>query len=240
MGRLALFAPPPAAPSLPTVRAIERLWEEVAARPLYAPPRFFRYLKLRARMRLTLIDPARLHVVAPVGKVNDCSACTNLCCIGPKSTVLLTLRDLAALVDVGRTDLITHDKPTFAAAELATHPALARHTGSSAWAEFPVLAKNSFGACRALDTEGKCTLFPHWPLSCARFPYSLQPDAVEVVYSQRCEAFWIAPQAEAAQRAMAVQAVAAYNQRIKDQVLLAYARPALEALGLVRFLAPGS
>jgi Fe-S-cluster containining protein len=107
---------------------------------------------------------------------------------------------------------------------------------SEAWRRFPVLVKNSFGACKALSDEGKCTLYPHWPTSCARFPYALDLDAGELTYSARCRSFWIRGDAGEKISGMKLAAVAAYNERIKDLVLLAYAPGQLESLGLRRFL----
>ncbi len=221
---------------LPTVRALGELWAEVARKPLWAPPNFWRYLKLRYNARLTLIDPARVKVLAPAGKVNDCSACTDNCCIGKHSTVQLRLCDIATLVDIGRTDLITHDKPTFSTEELAARPALALQVASEGWRTFPVLKQNRFHACLALTDEGRCALYPRWPTSCARFPYALHADAAQIFYSPRCDSFWIRPDARAAAQAMVVAAVAAYNERVKDYVLLAYARERLAGLGLTTYL----
>lgn len=223
---------------LPTVQALSALWDEVRTRPLWAPPNFWRYLKLRREMRLRLLRPERAQVVAPPGKVNDCSSCTDICCIGPRSTVLLHLRDIATLVDIGRTELIRppKDKPRFSEAEFQARPALRRHTQSRAWRTFPVLKQNSFYACAALSREGKCSLYPHWPLSCARFPYSLHADAMEVFYSPRCQSFWIRPDKGDNIQRMVEDAVASYNERIMDFVLLAYRPAELAALGLLAFL----
>ena len=224
---------------LPTVAALERLWEEVAGRPLWAGGRFFLYLRLRARMRLSMLRPERLTSIVPEGKVNDCSACTDICCIGHEQTVSLRFRDIATLVDIGREDLMTKTKPAFSATTLAAKPALARTVVSETWRRFPVLAQNAFGACKALSDEGKCTLYPHWPTSCARFPYALDVEADELTYSPRCRSFWIRPDAGAKVTAMKVAAVAAYNERIKDLVLLAYAPERLAELGLTRHLVDG-
>jgi Fe-S-cluster containining protein len=224
------------AKDLPTVRALEKLWSEVTARPLWADGRFFAYLRLRSRMRLKLIDVADLGTVAPAGKVNDCPGCTEMCCIGHDQTVSLRFRDIATLVDIGRTDLITKDKPTFAGQQLEQKPALERTVASESWKRFPVLKQNKFGACLALSVEGKCTLYPHWPTSCARFPYALDVESSEITYSPRCRSFWIRPDADAKIEGMKVAAVAAYNERIKDLVLLAYAPEQLASLGLTTFL----
>lgn len=221
---------------LPTVEALESLWLEVAARPLWAPPNFFRYVKLRWSTRLKLLDPVRVPVLAPHGKINDCTGCTELCCVGPRNTVLLRLKDIATLIDIDRTELMTQDKPRFNDSELLANPALRLQVASEDWVRFPVLAKNSFGACEALASDGRCTLYPHWPLACGRFPYALDIDAREITYSRRCRSFWIRPDGAERAQQMAVGAVAAYNERIKDRVLLSYAPERLEHLGLLKFL----
>lgn len=221
---------------LPTVRALEVLWRRVADRPLCAPPSFFRYLRLRWRVSLKQLDPERTKLLAPRWKVNDCNACTDLCCVGPRSTVLLRLRDIATLVDVGRTDLMTHEKPEFSRADQDQRPALRRQLGSQAWSLFPVLRQTRMGACAALTNGGKCGLYPHWPLACARFPYALHADGEEVFYSRRCNSFWIRPDAQGKVETMTAAAVASYNERIKDLVLLAYVPREIERLGLTAHL----
>jgi Fe-S-cluster containining protein len=229
--------PPQAAPG-PTVRALGALWQEVADRPLWAPPHFLRYLRLRWRMRLNLVDPNKVTLVTPVGQINDCGACSDSCCIGPRNTVLLGLRDIATLMDIGRTELMVRAKPTFTPEQMAERPALRRHVRSETWRRFPVLAQNSFGACQALDTLGRCTLHPHWPQSCARFPFSLHLPSSEVFFSRRCRSFLIHPQAAKKAERIQLAAVASYNERIKDAVLLAYAPKRLTALGIMGHLTP--
>jgi len=221
---------------LPTVAALAQLWDEVTQRPLYAPPNLMRYLRLRWRMRLKLLDANKAKIAAPTAKISDCDSCTDNCCVGPSSTVLLRLRDIAMLKDIGRTDLISRDKPRFADEDVQSRPALQRHVGSNAWAVFPVMAQTNINACAALTTDGQCGIYPHWPLSCERFPYSLHSEDMEVFYSRRCDSFWIRQDAADPQKRMAWAAVAAYNERIKDLVLLEYAPGKLEDLDLTRFL----
>jgi Fe-S-cluster containining protein len=223
-------------PELPTVAALDRLWHLVTRRPLWAPPHFFRYLRLRAENRLTLIDFDRVSLLTHHWKINDCACCTDICCVGKRSTVLLRLRDIAMLMDLGRTDLISSAKPTFSADELAARPALRRNISSRAWSTFPVLAQDRRGACRALTDQGKCALYPHWPLSCARFPYAFHAGGSLVFFSPRCRSFWIRNDVADRVNAMARAAVAAYNERIKDVILLAYARERLGELGLLGHL----
>ncbi|MEE8409574.1 MAG: hypothetical protein V3T05_08215 [Myxococcota bacterium] len=221
---------------LPTVTALEAVWDDVNRKPLWAPPNHWRYLALRWRMRLGLVRPERTKVIAPSGKVNDCAGCNDICCVGPHSTVMLRLRDIATLIDIDRTDLIVTEKPTFSQAELEARPALRRTTASDAWRIFPVLRQNRYHACAALTADGLCSLYPHWPMSCARFPYSYHADDDEIFYSQRCDSYWVRPDTRANADSMARLAVEGYNERIKDMVLIAYARDRLEETGLARYL----
>lgn len=224
------------APLLPTVAALDAVWEAFRQRPLSLSQRLWRRLTLARELDVRQLDAARVPVRAPVGKINHCSGCTELCCVGPRNTVLLRLRDIAALQDLGRTHLIATDKPRFDAATLRARPALRRHVESHAWRRFPVLRQNDFGACLALNTEGRCTLYPHWPQSCARFPYALDTEPAEVFYSQRCRSFVVHPDNEAAAHTMAAEAVAGYNERIRDALLLRFCADSLAGLGLMRYL----
>ncbi len=220
----------------PTVDALNRLWEEVSSRPLYARPHFWRYLRLRWRMRLKLLTASECSVVAPKWKTNDCTSCTDICCTGPHSTVTLGFHDIATLVDLGRAELISSHKPHFDPGVVQNRPALKRHLASTSWRQFPVLKQTSMGSCEALSLDGKCTLYPNWPLSCARFPYSLNLDDKKIFYSRRCDSFWIRHDRHQAVKGMALSAVVSYNQKIKDIVLLEYAPRQLRELGLLQHL----
>lgn len=236
MSRLPIVQDKPGKVDLPTVRALDDLWASVSERPLWAGGRFFTYLKLRRKMRLGFVAPEQFTSIVPDGKVNDCSSCFELCCVGKNQTVSLRFRDIAMLMDIDRTNLITHAKPAFDQATQEARPALARTVASEAWQRFPVLKQNSYGKCEALNDDGKCTLYPHWPTSCARFPYALEISTSTITYSPRCRSFWIRPDAGEKIEAMKVAAVAAYNERVKDLVLLAYAPEKLAELGLTRFI----
>ena len=240
MSRLPILQAENQAAPLPTVRALEVIWQTVAARPLWLAPNFWRYIKLRRRLRLRLLEADQVPIIGPRGKVNDCQSCTDICCVGAQATVLLRLRDIATLHDIGRADLMTDTKPHFSPAQLAERPALRRQVESHAWDIFPVLKKDSMGACQALTRAGKCSLYPHWPLACARFPYALHLSDEEVFFSQRCQSFWIHKSRHREAQSMAAAAVASYNERIKDLVILAYAREEVAALGLLQYLQTGS
>jgi Fe-S-cluster containining protein len=215
---------------------LEALWFDLARRPLWRRPYTWRYLKLAARMRLSEIAHRRVTVWVPVGKVNACSECTDNCCIGARSTVSLHLRDIASLIDRGRNDLIVHERPVFKPEEIASNPALHRTLRSTQWRMFPVLRQNSFHACAALGVDGRCELHPAWPLSCARFPYSLHADDQLIFYSPRCSSFKVDAAWQPAAEGMAHAAVDAFNWQIRDRVLLSYVPDELRRLGLMDYL----
>ena len=140
------------------------------------------------------------------------------------------------MVDIGRADLIGGAKPSFTESTLAARSALRRTIASQTWKVFPVLKQTSMGTCAALDNEGRCQIFPYWPLSCARFPYALHSNGRDIFYSQRCDAFWLRSDVSGAIEAMTLKAIEAYNEGIKDWVLLAYAPHRLQELGLTTYL----
>ena len=221
---------------LATVEALQQLWNEVSQKPLYASPNFWRYIKLRWKMKLKLEDASEFDIRVPKWKTNDCSSCTDICCVGPHSAVTLGFKDIAMLIDIERTDLISHHKPAFDENVLNNRPALRKHVATQSWKQFPSLKTNTMGACSALELNGSCGLYPYWPMSCARFPYSAHIEEKKIFYSKRCDSFWIRPDTRDSVHAMALSAVANYNERIKDLVLLEYAPERLESLGLMKYL----
>jgi Fe-S-cluster containining protein len=220
------------------VRALEALWQKVSAKPLWLPPHFWRYLRLRRRIELRELARSDVRISTPLPVANNCRACTDTCCVGKKNTVSLRLIDIAWLLDGDRTDLIAADKPTFTDSEMSA--ARRRFTESRTFAMFPVLRQDAAERCAALGPSGACSLYPHWPLSCARFPYSLDLSEREIFYSPRCGS--LSPTASFAEprvRMMIDATLAAYNQRIRDWILCDYAWGELTRIGLTRFLHAG-
>jgi Fe-S-cluster containining protein len=139
-------------------------------------------------------------------------------------------------MDQKLTDLIVEQKPQFADSEVEGRPALERNLKSQTWATFPVLAQNDKQACAALDAQGRCGIYPHWPMSCARFPFSLSNDLKVIFYSARCQSLTRSAEPDPRWYPMLNATVDSYNQRIRDFILLEYARPELESLGIAEFL----
>jgi len=220
------------------VDELESVWSRVATRPVLLSRRWLRQARLSRLVNTEVLPQTQIQSLGSPRRINDCAECLDTCCVGKKSTVLLHLRDIACLLEDKKTSLITQEKPTFSREEKRLSPALDRHVSSVAWQVFPILRQNSFYACSALSDEGRCTLYPRWPLSCERFPVALNLDAEAVFLSKRCGSTRVIETDAEDERLqeMEVGALAAYNERIKDFMLLTHARDALRNLGITKYL----
>lgn len=194
-------------------------------------------LSLRASFDLDTLSDWRISNRIPAGTVPDCERCDDICCAGVENAVSLRLRDIAKLMDVGRTDLISRKKPNFPSSMLGERPVLRELVSSMLWRTLPVLKQHGENrVCAALNSELKCSLHPHWPTSCERFPYTLSVVRREVVWGRRCPSRQQSKAHVARGREIFKASVAAYNERIKDAVLLTHARGELDEIGLGRWL----
>ncbi len=220
------------------VAELESVWGRVSSRPVLLSRRWVRQARLSRLVNTDVLPQAQMKPLGSPRRINDCAECLDTCCVGKKSTVLLHLRDIACLLEDGRDSLITQEKPTFSQEEKSLSPALERHVSSVAWRVFPILKQNSFYACSALSDEGRCTLYPRWPLSCERFPVALNLDAEAFFLSKRCGSTRVIETNEEDERLeeMEAGALAAYNERIKDFMLLTHATDALRNLGITKYL----
>ncbi|MBN2361398.1 MAG: YkgJ family cysteine cluster protein, partial [Deltaproteobacteria bacterium] len=221
----------------PLERALRELWQSARHR-LWQPQYWGRHLQLRRRYDLRPLRLARLRLRVPPGLVPDCDACEEVCCTGRTRVVTLRLLDVARLVDVGLESHISRERPQFTVAELDGNPALRDRVASDLWRWSPVLTQDRTATCTLLDANLGCRAYPAWPLSCARFPYSVNFAAGTIFYAPSCRSTRIAQrdEAPAPARALVVAAVDCYNEQIRDLVLLHVARAELEQLGLLRFL----
>lgn len=215
--------------------ALDELWAGYAGRARrLLSPRWMAELRLRARFDLTPLDPHRVALEAPRDAVPDCESCPDICCAGLENLVSLRLRDLAVLIDLDRTDLIRRKKPRFPESLVQSRPHLAPLMESRLFRALPALAQvGPERRCVALSRGLRCTLHPHWPLSCARFPYTLTPDRRRIRWGRRCPTGMREVGGHHRLREALFQS---YDERLRDAVLLTHARPTLEALGLGRWL----
>lgn len=226
-------------PDAPPVGPIEQGLEEIWGRYRSSWRRLLsrgavKELVLRASFDPDLIAPWRIANRIPKGTVPDCPKCTNICCAGLENVVSLRLRDVAMLLDLGRDDLMSKLKPNFPAWMLEERPTLKELVASELWRSLPVMRQvGELSVCAALDTNTlKCSLHPAWPTSCERFPYSLDVARRQVNWGSRCPSKKVHREHQVQSDALFEAAIDAYNRRVQDAVLLAHARPELEALGL--------
>lgn len=221
----------------PVERGLDALWPTARARVWTA--RYWREtLRLWRGYRLRPLDLGQLTIAIPSGQVPDCDACTELCCTGEHAVVSLRFRDLARLVDAGRLAAITHERPAPRTPPRQRSWARREADASVFGRAFPVLARDRTGTCTLLTDERTCGAFPAWPLSCARYPYALDLQRRVIFWAKGCASPVMLPAAEAPPRvrALARAVVDAYNERLRDVVLLAVARKELDDLGLLRFI----
>ncbi len=202
-------------------------------------PGIFRELALRASFDVDLVSAKEIANKIPAGTIPDCDACEDLCCVGLENVVSLRLTDVAVLMDIGRTELMTKKKPNFPESMLRTRPAIYEVVGSELWRTLPVLRQiGESRICAALTQDLKCSLYPHWPKSCQRFPYTLSPKKKTVSWGTRCNSKSLIPDEEkiARSRQLFQATIDAYNERVKDAVLLVHARRELDAIGIGAWL----
>ncbi|MCB9653058.1 MAG: hypothetical protein H6729_02855 [Deltaproteobacteria bacterium] len=228
-----------AATACNTFDALDALWARHRQpwRRLFSR-RVVRELELRAHFDLDLLSPAAIKNQIPTGQVPDCARCDDICCMGIENIVSLRLVDIARLIDIGRTDLIARKKPHFPRGLLQKRPSLQELVASELWQTLPVLKQNVLAGhrvCAALRADMRCTLYPNWPTSCERFPYTLAARR-RIVWGQRCPSKKTSEEFKTRSRELFSSAVDTYNERIKDAVLLWHARKDLDDLGIGTWL----
>ena len=221
-------------------RALNALWFEISPH-FYSLENIVRMLRLRRRFNFKPASLTGLKVAIPTGKIPDCDNCLDLCCTGPDAIVSLRLRDIAALHDLGRDDLLSWSRPP----PLPKKEAKKQHSWARRAADgtifhraFPVLARDKTGTCMALTEDRLCGLWPSWPLSCSRYPYALDIKNNVVFYAAGCQSTRIAEMTEApvVVRRLVRASIDAYNERLRDVLFLAFARERLDALGLLKWV----
>lgn len=230
-------APPEHVPG-PKELALKALWPKARAR--VDTLSFWREtVRLRRRFSLRMLKLGDLKVAIPQGRLPDCESCTDVCCTGPNAIVSLRLRDVAALVDAGLERFVVHERRPLERKELARSTWARREAeGSVFHRAFPILLRDDTGTCGLLTEERMCGAYPAWPLSCARYPYALDLQTKHVFWAKGCASMTMVPAIDAPIRVRALlrSVIDAYNERVKDAVLVHVARKELEALDLARWI----
>ena len=196
---------------------------------------------MRASFDVDLLEPKRIANRIPKGTIPDCHSCDDMCCRGIENVVSLRLRDIALLMDIERTDLVSKRKPRFPEPMMLARPSIYELMGSQLWLTLPVMKQvGENRVCAALTPDLKCSIYPHWPLSCERFPYILNGAKRTVAWGTRCPSKKQQERSSARSDALFEGAVQTYNERIRDAVLLTHARPELDEFGIGAFLSDPS
>lgn len=221
-----------------TLEALDALWARYRSgwRRLLSRG-MVRELTLRASFDLDLLGPRAITNKVPLGTIPNCEACDDICCAGVENVVSLRLRDIATLMDAGRTELIQKQKPRFSERMLRSRPGLNELLSSELWLALPVIKQvGERRICAALTPDIRCSLHPSWPTSCERFPYSLNAMRRQVTWGTRCPSKQMAPEHVARSKELFDAAIASFNERVRDAVLLAHAPRELDRIGIGAFL----
>lgn len=224
----------------PLERSVSDLWERTRFR-LHSPRYLWTWLDLRRRFDLRLVRPQSVKVMVPRGLIPDCESCVDICCTGPNAIVSLRLTDIAALVDAGLESAMTHERPA-GEREAASQKQKSWARLEADWSlfhrAFPVLKRDVTGTCSLLTAQRTCGAYPSWPLSCARYPYAFDVLNNRVFLAKGCDSHreLTLDDVPGSVRRLVDNSVRAYNERVKDVILLHVALEELAALGLVKHL----
>ena len=215
---------------------LHELWP-IAQKRLWDPRYLWSHLQLKRTFHLDFLKPHEFRLMVPSGVLTHCEQCENICCTGSHSRVSLNLLDIARLLDAKLNEHIKrapHDIEQQHAKQAAQEDAEA----SFFFKAFPLLKRDNTHTCSLLQENLHCGAFPHWPLSCERYPFSVNLMNKTVFWAKGCEHQELhhEPEAHARSRQMYHAALQSYNQRIKDVVMLHMVMPELAALGVIDFL----
>jgi hypothetical protein len=221
----------------PKEQALQALWPKARAR-LDTIAYWRETVRLRRRFSLKMLRIDDLKVAIPRGRLPDCESCLDVCCTGPNAVVSLRLRDIAALADAGLDRFVVHERAVLGPQRAKATWARREADGSVFHRAFPVLRRDQTGTCALLTEERTCGAFPAWPLSCARYPYALDLQTKHVFWATGCGSMTTVPAMDAPVRVRALlhAVIGAYNERVKDAVLVHVARNELEELDLARHI----
>ncbi len=217
---------------------LHALWDEVRTNRLFKPRYFLTNLYVFNKYSLQLVDPVKVkNTMAPL-KVPDCTTCIHNCCHGVENTVSLRLIDIARLLDAGLADMIDLNNRVHIEKEiLRKHPGIAANIQSDTWRKFPVLRRVN-DICPKLGKDNKCTIYGARPLTCRRYPFMLKDDLKAVTVSTYCKNLVVhaGNWGDENVQELFLSAIDSYNEKVKDLILIYYAKKELEDLKIGKYL----
>ena len=152
-----------------------------------------------------------------------------ICCTGAKSRVRLRTTDIVSLVQLGHKDAIDARHALPLAGQAKPH-----------YLEkvMPHLFQDNTRTCVLLNKERLCSVYPNWPLSCARYPYAFDADNDIIFWAKGCQSPMEITVAEAPDgvKKLTQAAIETYNQDIRDILMLHYAKDELREAGFNQWI----
>ncbi len=220
----------------PLAQELASLWTETQKR-IWNPKYLWSHFQLRRKFDLNFLQPHEFRLLIPPGVLTHCQQCETICCTGQNSRVSLNLIDIARLIDANLETFI-QPAPHKAIPSMQKRAAQQDAEASIFYHAFPVLRRDETLTCSLLTPNLQCGAFPHWPLSCERYPFAINLVEKTVFWAKGCghQELHYEPEAHLRTRQLFHAALDAYNQRIKDAAMLYLAMPELSQLGLLKYL----
>ena len=188
--------------------------------------------KLRRLFEFRHVDTRRLArthlpiVGATPGEVPDCPRCQEHCCRGPH-VVTLEIEDALVLHEahlgwsIGQAQQLDETTPVSGDPD---H----RHVKP-----LPTLKHNE-GQCVFFDEQSRCSIYPIRPRVCRAYPYQIAESRDHIRYAKACPQRH--PDSSPAEADELIDtAIAHYNAKIDDWLLLTFTPKAIAHLGLKRY-----
>lgn len=173
----------------------------------------------------------------------DCSTCTSNCCTRIDGKILLTLKDVARLVDAGKADAITGTYRGFAAIldrYLTERDPNVFNMANVMMSEkmndasyMPSLKKDG-DRCVLLDSSNKCSAYDIRPESCRRYPFEFDHTTHWVTWNTACPS--TAPLKEGEEEKVIDEVLSSENERLRDIALIMLNKEALAEIGYKDYL----
>ena len=173
----------------------------------------------------------------------DCSTCPSNCCTRLEGKILLTLKDIARLVDAGRADAIVGTYKGFA----AILDQYVSERDPNVFSAVNVMMNEKINEtsympsldrvgkrCILLDESNQCSAYKVRPEACRRFPFDFDHHSHWIMWDMSCpsnEAI-----TEEKQSRVVMDVLSSENERLRDISLIMLNREALAQIGYSDYL----
>lgn len=190
------------------------------------------------------VDKRQLKKMSDNAKYSvNCTDCKNNCCSRIEGKVLLTLKDLAILIDNGHKDAIEGSFSGFAA--LLSDYQKNRDTAifndvnilmqDTLNNQYMPYLKKAANVCTFLDKEGRCAIYDIMPRACKSYPYVYDAKKREIAWSENCNSKSSAVSEKEKDDAIR-SVIESENERIRDISLIMLNSENLAKIGFKEYL----